>query len=162
MRGKLAVDAVALIAYVVVSLPALTGVAFHEWLGLAVFVVLGVHLAQHLIQALPRRKASPARDAAAPARGAGARTARSVLAVLLAVALVTCVVSGVMVSGAVLPALGLYAEGYYFWNPLHAASAKVLLALLLIHLFLNAGIAYRLLRRKSPSVKKETDHDRDR
>ena len=56
---------------------------------------------------------------------------------LLGIALAVCVTSGVMVSGAVLPTLGLYAEGYYFWNPLHAVSAKVLLALLLIHLFIN-------------------------
>ena len=158
MRAKLVLDAVALVAYVIVSLPALTGVAFHEWLGLAVFVVLAVHLAQHLLQVLPaRRLASGDDSASAPARdGSAARAARSVLAVLLGVALVTCVVSGLMVSGAVLPALGLYAEGYYFWNPLHAVSAKVLLALLLIHLFLNAGMAYRLLRRKKPSAKKET------
>ena len=37
------------------------------------------------------------------------------------------------VSGAVLPALGLYADGYYFWDPLHAIAAKALLALLLVH-----------------------------
>ena len=154
MRGKLAVDAVALVAYVIVSLPSLTGVAFHEWLGLAVFVVLAVHLAQHLYQVILKR--APASDGAAR-RATPARVARAVLAVLLAVALMVCVVSGVMV-----PAFGLYAEGYYFWNPLHAVSAKVLLALLLIHLFLNAGMAYRLLQRKKPSAKKETEHDRDR
>ena len=159
MRGELAVDAVALVAYVIVSLPSLTGVAFHEWLGLAVFVVLAVHLAQHLYQVILKR--APASDGAAR-RATPARVARAVLAVLLAVALMVCVVSGVMVSGAVLPAFGLYAEGYYFWNPLHAVSAKVLLALLLIHLFLNAGMAYRLLQRKKPSAKKETEHDRDR
>ncbi len=159
MRGKLIIDAVALVAYVVVSLPSLTGVAFHEWLGLAVFVVLAVHLAQHLYQVILKRASEP--DGTAR-RTAPARVARAVLAVLLAVALMVCVVSGVMVSGAVLPTFGLYAEGYYFWNPLHAVSAKVLLALLLIHLFLNAGIAYRLLRKKKPSAKKETEHDRDR
>ena len=131
---KLVIDAVALVAYVIVSLPSLTGVAFHEWLGLAVFVVLAVHLAQHLYQVILKR--APASDGAAR-RATPARVARAVLAVLLAVALMVCVVSGVMVSGAVLPTLGLYAEGYYFWNPLHAVSAKVLLALLLIHLFIN-------------------------
>ena len=116
---KLVIDAVALVAYVIVSLPSLTGVAPHEWLGLAVAVVLIVHLAQHLghVVSSVRRAASPA--------------------VLLGIALAVCVTSGVMVSGAVLPTLGLYAEGYYFWNPLHAVSAKVLLALLLIHLFIN-------------------------
>ena len=147
MRGKLAVDAVALIAYVVVSLPALTGVAFHEWLGLAVFLVLAVHLAQHLGQV-----ASSARRAGSPGPSRAARAGRTVLACLLAVALAVVMVSGLMVSGAVLPALGLYAEGYYFWNPLHAVSAKVLLALLLVHVFINARAAWGLWRqgRKAP------------
>ena len=47
---------------------------------------------------------------------------------------------------AVLPALGLYARGYFFWDPLHAASAKVLLALLLVHLALNASAVVRAVR----------------
>ncbi len=129
---KLVIDAVALVAYVIVSLPSLTGVAPHEWLGLAVAVVLVVHLAQHLGHVV-----SSARRAASPGPARAVRAGRAVLAVLLGIALAVCVTSGVMVSGAVLPTLGLYAEGYYFWNPLHAVSAKVLLALLLIHLFIN-------------------------
>nr|WP_236643369.1 DUF4405 domain-containing protein [Enterorhabdus sp. P55] len=129
---KLVIDAVALVAYVIVSLPSLTGVAPHEWLGLAVAVVLIVHLAQHLGHVV-----SSVRRAASPGPARAVRAGRAVLAVLLGIALAVCVTSGVMVSGAVLPTLGLYAEGYYFWNPLHAVSAKVLLALLLIHLFIN-------------------------
>ena len=147
MSRKLVIDAVALIAYVVVSLPSLTGVAPHEWLGLAVFLVLAVHLAQHLGQV-----ASSARRAGSPGPARAARAGRAVLACLLAVALAVVMVSGLMVSGAVLPALGLYAEGYYFWNPLHAVSAKVLLALLLVHVFINARAAWGLWRqgRKTP------------
>ena len=44
----LVVDALALVLYVVVSLPALTGVGVHEWLGLGVGVVLLVHGVQHI------------------------------------------------------------------------------------------------------------------
>ena len=33
----------------------------------------------------------------------------------------------------VIEAVGLYADGYYFWDPLHAMSAKLLLALMLVH-----------------------------
>ena len=143
MPVKLVIDAAALALYVVVSLPTLTGVAPHEWLGLAVAVVLVVHLAQHLGQV-----ASSARRAATGGAARAARTGRTVLALMLAVALAVVLVSGLMVSGAVLPALGLYAEGYYFWNPLHAVSAKVLLALLLIHLFINARVAWGLWRNR--------------
>ena len=55
------------------------------------------------------------------------------LGLLIVAAFMTVTVSGIMVSGAVLPALGLYADGYYFWDPLHAIAAKALLALLLVH-----------------------------
>ena len=66
-------------------------------------------------------------------------------ALVLSVAVV--VLSGLMESGTVLPAFGFYAEGYYFWGPLHAASAKVLLALLVVHGALNLGSAWRLAQR---------------
>lgn len=50
-----------------------------------------------------------------------------------------CVVSGVFVSATVLSAFGLFAPGYFVWDPLHAASAKVLLALVLVHAVSHAG-----------------------
>ena len=45
-------------------------------------------------------------------------------------------------------AFGLYAEGYYTWSPLHAAAAKALLALLLVHMAVHAGSLYNLLKRR--------------
>lgn len=69
------------------------------------------------------------------------KTAKTILvadAVLLAT-LAVCVVSGMMISGSVLPFFGYYATGYYYWSPLHAATATVLLAVLLVHAALNAG-----------------------
>lgn len=137
MSRKLLVDIASLAVYVVVSVPGITGVAFHEWLGLAVFVVLAVHLAQHLGTLFSSR-----------ARKNAMRIARTVLAVALGVVLMVVMVSGLMVSGAVLPTFGFYAEGYYFWNPLHAISAKVLLALLLVHLFVNVRPAVALWRNR--------------
>ena len=44
----LVVDALALVLYIVVSLPAMTGVGAHEWLGLGIGLVLLVHGAQHV------------------------------------------------------------------------------------------------------------------
>ena len=66
----------------------------------------------------------------------------------LLVALAFCVVSGAMVSGTLLPSLGFYATGYYFWGPLHALSAKVLLAALLVHIVLRTPAAASVLRRE--------------
>lgn len=133
----LVVDALALALYVVVSLPALTGVGSHEWLGLGVGLVLLVHGAQHID--FVARLLSGRRSL----RAAG----RVLLDAALVIAVVVVVLSGLMESGAVLLSFGLYAEGYYFWGPLHAASAKVLLALLVVHGALNIGALRRLIQR---------------
>lgn len=133
----LVVDVLALALYIVVSLPALTGVGPHEWLGLGVGLVLLVHGAQHadfVARLLSGRRSL---------RAAG----RVLLDAALVIAVVVVMLSGLMESGAVLLSFGLYAEGYYFWGPLHAASAKVLLALLVVHGALNIGALRRLIQR---------------
>lgn len=66
-----------------------------------------------------------------------ARTGNLVLDTLILVDFVVCMVSGILISGAILPTFGLYADGYYFWDPLHATSAKLLLALLLMHVVVH-------------------------
>ena len=124
MNKSLAFDIVMFALYVIVSLPMLTGVAAHEWLGLALFAVFTVHLCVRFDHMMPLR-----------ASASNERTARIALNSLIIIALAVCVVSGVMVSGSVLLALGCFVpDGYFFWNPLHAVSAKVLLALLLVHI----------------------------
>ena len=102
------------------------GIGVHEWLGIAAFVAFVAHAAQHGDWVAETARTAFAR----PSLG---RTGHFVLDALIVVAFMTCTVSGVLVSGAVLPALGLYADGFFFWDPLHAASAKVLLALLVVH-----------------------------
>lgn len=125
-RNALVVDLIVLVVYLVVANPALTGIGVHEWLGIAAFVAFVAHAAQHGDWVAETARTAFAR----PSLG---RTGHFVLDALIVVAFMTCTVSGVLVSGAVLPALGLYADGFFFWNPLHAASAKVLLALLVVH-----------------------------
>lgn len=65
--------------------------------------------------------------------GSALAVARIVLDAALFIAIAVCVVSGVLISATVLPMFGLFAPGYFIWNPLHAASAKILLALVLVH-----------------------------
>lgn len=125
-RNALVVDLIVLVVYLVVANPALTGIGVHEWLGIAAFVAFVAHAAQHGDWVAETARTAFAR----PSLG---RTGHFVLDALIVVAFMTCTVSGVLVSGAVLPALGLYADGFFFWDPLHAASAKVLLALLVVH-----------------------------
>ena len=129
-KKNLAIDVAALAVFLVVANPALTGIGVHEWLGLGMLLVFFVHALLHADWAVEALRGSIAR----PSWG---RTGNLVLDALIVVALMAVTVSGIMVSGAVLPALGLYATGYYFWDPLHAIAAKVLLALLLVHVVVH-------------------------
>ncbi|OUO90840.1 hypothetical protein B5F40_05080 [Gordonibacter sp. An230] len=139
-RRNLIVDIAALAAYLVVANPALTGIGLHEWLGLGVFVAFFVHLLLHADWAVEALRGSFSH----PSWG---RTGNLALDLLIVLVFMAATVSGVMVSGAVLPALGLYAEGYYFWDPLHAMSAKALLALLLVHVVVHWKWIARFLKK---------------
>ena len=126
---KVIFDIVLLALYLVAANPALTGVPFHEYLGAGIFVLMVAHVV-----------------ASGEGLGGRGRRAQRVLNGALLVAF--CVVSGAMVSGTLLPSLGFYATGYYFWGPLHALSAKVLLAALLVHIVLRTPAAASVLRRE--------------
>lgn len=140
LRKALIVDAVVLVVYLLAANPSVTGVPVHEWLGLGVLVVVAAHAAMHFDYIVDTFRNRTHRS--------GVRLAKAVLDVLLVAATMTCAVSGVMVSGTVLPTFGLYAQGYYFWDPLHAASAKLLLALLLVHVGSSWRIVVAGLKRK--------------
>ena len=139
VRKNLAIDAVALAVYLVVANPALTGIGAHEWLGLGVLLVFLVHCVAHVDWV--GSAVSGFKDSTWGARG------NLVLDALILAAFATVTVSGLCVSGAVLPAMGLYAEGYFFWGPLHSIAAKVLLALLLLHVVVHWKWVLGLIKR---------------
>ncbi len=151
-KKNLIVDIAALLIYAVVANPAFTGIGLHEWLGLGVFVVFLVHVAMHtdwVVEACKTAFKQPS----------FARTGNMVLGVLMLVVFMVCVVSGLLVSGDVLPTLGFYAEGYYFWGPLHAASAKFLLALLLVHIAVHWKWIVLLFKKKGVARKNTANKD---
>jgi hypothetical protein len=128
--SNLVIDIVALVVYLFVANPAVTGLLIHEWLSLGLLVVCVVHVAAHLdwVQETFRHLL---RKATFSAR------ANLVLDILTLLVFVIVMVSGIMVSRHILPAFGLVAPGYFFWNPLHSISAKMLLALLVIHVVVH-------------------------
>ena len=98
----------------------------HEWAGLVFAVAVIVHVAA--------RHEEGARLFQNGFRKRRAGKAFSfVLNVVNFVDLAVCAVSGLMVSGAVLPTFGLYAGGFFFWAPVHAFSAQLFMALALVH-----------------------------
>ena len=141
-KRNLAVDLVALAVYLVAANPAITGVPAHEWVGVGLLVAFLVHVAQHFDWAVETVRSLFDRPSAS-------RVGHLVLDVLILVAFMVCTVSGLLVSGTVLQAFGLYADGYFFWDPLHAASAKALLALLVVHIAVHWRWIVRHVRGKA-------------
>lgn len=137
MNKRIALDLVMLIVYLVAAFPIITGIPVHEWVGIIATLVLVAHCAMRgMMSGGPKKETR------------GVRTFRIVLNILIGFSLAACAVSGIMVSGTVLPAFNLFATGYYFWDPLHALSAKILLALLFVHVALNSDIIMRMRRAK--------------
>lgn len=130
-RSRALFDAAVLVVYLLAANPLVTGIPLHELVGLGAFAVMAAHIV---------------------ASGAGlsgcGRPGRVVMNAVLLLALVACAASGVMVSGTVLPSLGMYASGYHFWDPLHVVAAKVLLAALLVHVVVRAPAALAVLRQR--------------
>lgn len=138
-KKYLVIDIVVLIAYIVVANPAFTGIPVHEWIGLGLFLLFVVHTAQHYDWIVETIRSGFDRHP-------WQRRANLIVDGLIVLAFMVCTVSGLLVSGTVLVSFGLYADGYYFWGPLHAASAKILFALLMVHIALHARMVFRVLR----------------
>ena len=138
---NLIMDAVCLVIYLVVANPAWTGIGLHEWLSLGVCVVLFVHVLFHMDWVVKT-------TTLAFTKPSWATTGNWVLNVLLLITLALCMISGLLISGDVLPALGLYADGYYFWDPVHAFSAKLLLALIIVHIVIHWRWIFSFFKKK--------------
>jgi hypothetical protein len=148
--SNLVIDVIVLVIYLIAANPLITGLALHEWLSLGVVVAFIVHTATHLdwcIDAVRKSFSTPSFS-----------TMGNLLldsAALLAFIVVT--VSGLMVSRFVLPLAGLSSSGYFFWYPLHAISAKVLLALLVVHVVVH--IKWLILFIKGRKRKEKPDDE---
>ncbi|MDR1422538.1 MAG: DUF4405 domain-containing protein [Coriobacteriales bacterium] len=135
---RLTIDILAAVLYIGAANPLITGLAVHEWLGFGLIFVFVIHCAVNydwIITTLRRRTKD-------------ANMAHLVLDALTLIMFMTVTVSGLFVSRHILPLFGWVASGYYFWNPLHAISAKLLLALLLIHVVVHARWFVRLFARR--------------
>lgn len=142
MKVNIAIDAIALVLYALVGIPSLTGILVHEWAGLVLYLLFFGHVClQTGWLAAEARRAC--RDHSLKDAG------RIALNVLLLVFLTLVTLSGLMISGCVLPAFGLFSNGYFFWASLHAFSAKALLALILVHVAIHLKTVASVLSKRS-------------
>lgn len=135
-------DAAIFAGFLIAFEPGLTGIAIHEWLSLALAATLLIHLLLHwdwvakvTIQFFKKLFHSS--------------RLQYVVDVLLLVAMVTVMLSGILISRSILPFLGLSAAAGNTWRFLHSSSADATLLLTALHFALHwkwiVGTAKRLL-----------------
>lgn len=140
-------DAAILSAWLLADNPEATGIPIHEWLSIGLALAAAVHLALnwewvlHAARRMLRRLRTTTRI-------------NLVVDVVLFVAFVTVMQSGIAVSEAILPLVGLSAVSGHFWSSVHSVSAEIGIIALAVHFALHrrwiAGTARQLLPSARP------------
>jgi hypothetical protein len=138
-------DVVILVSFIVAYSYGFTGDVIHEWLGLALGLVLLVHLTRHWDWVVRTTRKLFGR------RGHDRVIWLVNLALLFSMTL--CIGSGIVISRVALPSLGFFLASNLFWNRLHILTAEITLGLVPVHAALRwrwiAGVGRRLLTRRT-------------
>jgi Domain of unknown function (DUF4405) len=124
------VDTIILVAFLVAFEPSLTGIAIHEWLSLAFAATLIIHVLLHwdwVIQVAVKfvRKLFHS------------SRLNFLVDSILFIAFTLVMLSGVLISRAILPTLGIQVNVSQSWRFLHAWSADISVFLLAVHFALH-------------------------
>jgi hypothetical protein len=137
-------DAAVLTGFIVAYSFNFTGDAVHEWLGLALGLVLVVHLTLHWDWVVRATRNLIRR------RGLDRLIWLVNLALLLAMTL--CVMSGILISRVALPELGILVLNTPLWSRLHELTAEATLGLVPVHVALRwkwiVAVARHAVRRR--------------
>lgn len=134
------VDAALFAAFVLVMDVPLTGLAIHEWLGIALAIGLVVHLVQHTtwIATTTRRILTAT---------SWRNRLNYLMMAALFVAFVSVIASGLIISEVALPWLGFATNPAPFWLWLHLAAVSTVLWLTALHIALNGKWIATTVRR---------------
>lgn len=127
---NLAVDVGIFIAFLVATAPRLSGLAIHEWLGIAFGAAIMAHLLLHwswLVGVLRRFFGKVAWSA----------RVNYLLNTLLFVAVTTIIVTGLLISEVALPFFGISLRGERLWLSLHRLSSDATVLLVGLHVALH-------------------------
>ena len=130
VKTDLLVDASIFAAFLIAMDPRSSGIAVHEWLGIAFGAAIIAHLLLHwkwivsTIRRLFSRATRPAR-------------LNYFLNTLLFIDITLVVFTGLMISRIALPSLGIYLGGSFIWRGLHSLTANLSLVLISVHVALH-------------------------
>ncbi len=123
-------DSLMFLAALIAFEPRVTGISIHEWLSLALGITLLVHLLWHWDWVI----------------GVGKRYFQRLfhlsrlkfgVDLLLLVAFVLVMLSGILISRSILPLFGIQTDHRSIWKAVHSLSADLSFILLAVHLGLN-------------------------
>ncbi|NWF63392.1 MAG: DUF4405 domain-containing protein [Chloroflexi bacterium] len=139
-RSKLLLDIGAFLAFLIAMDPRFSGLAIHEWLSLALGAVIIVHLLLNWewIVNVTKRLFVKAKN--------GARV-NYVLNWLLFIDGILIMLSGILISEAALPAMGITLPMNFAWRRLHDMSANLFLVLMGLHLSMHWNWIVTTLKR---------------
>jgi len=138
-RPKAIINLVLFFAFALSAAPQATGVAFHEWVSLAVLPPLLLHLLidwSWIVNVTARMFR----------RMPGELRFNLIWNWLLFVNMVAVTVSGLLISEAAAPAVGLPVQSDVFWAALHDVTANTMLAMLGVHIAMHWRWIGRALR----------------
>jgi hypothetical protein len=151
-RTKLLLDIFTFVAFLIAMDPHTSGITIHEWLTIALGATVVVHLLLNwswIVEVTKRLFA----------KGKGLNGARTnyILNWLLFVDGILIMLSGIMISEAVVPAFGLTLPMNFAWRSLHDLSANFSLLLMGLHITLHwnwivSTFKRMVLRRESKPV----------
>jgi Domain of unknown function (DUF4405) len=124
-----AFDAMMLVGFCAVESVRLAGIAFHEWLGILLIVVFVVHLLLSWNWVSAQTKYLM--------RGVARDRIGYFLNLAFFVVAVIAMFTGIAISEAVLPAIGVIVPRNNFWLKLHSVAANVMILLCGFHIALN-------------------------
>lgn len=139
-RNKIITDLVVAATTIVVISEKLTGETIHEWLGVAALAAILTHLLLSFdwFATVTRRFLQ---------KQSLQTRLNYILSIALFVAMTVAFYSGLMISKAVLPTLGITITGGMGWKSLHSLSADASLYIIGLHLALNwKWVMYHVLQ----------------
>lgn len=130
IKTRYVFDVLLLVLFLIASAPMATGIAVHEWVSFVYLVPFVIHLLLHWdwLMAIPKRFFK---------KLSVQHRINVVLDVCLYALMIFVTLSGILISEAALPLLGIAIEPDGFWHTMHHNSSNLLFPLLGIHLALH-------------------------
>lgn len=152
---NIVVNSILLLAFLIIYEEHATGLTIHEWGALALASIIVVHILLHWqwVVACGKRFFQNIK---------GGIRLNYIINSILFVAFTAVIFSGLMISEAVMPAIGLRLPQSGFWHWLHAFAADVSLGLVVLHIGLHWKWIINAIKRTvfAPASSKATLHQK--